>query len=91
MASKLEKARQIINEVDAEMAALFVKRMRAAELVFEHKREMGLPILDEKREAEVIERNSAQISDEVLKGYYIDYLKILWPCPAPISTVCKTV
>ena len=37
MASKLEKARQIINEVDAEMAALFVKRMRAAELVFEHK------------------------------------------------------
>ena len=77
MASKLEKARQIINEVDAEMAALFVKRMRAAELVFEHKREMGLPILDEKREAEVIERNSAQISDEVLKGYYIDYLKNL--------------
>lgn len=39
MANKLEKARQIINEVDTQMAELFVKRMRAAELVYEHKKE----------------------------------------------------
>ena len=50
MASKLEKAREIINEVDTQMAGLFVKRMRAAELVYEHKKEYGLPILDQKRE-----------------------------------------
>lgn len=75
MPSKLETARQIINEVDARMAALFVQRMRAAELVYEHKKEFGLPILDEKREAAVIERNAALIEDEVLKPYYIDYLK----------------
>ena len=73
--SKLEQARQIINETDRQMAELFVKRMRAAELVYEHKKEFGLPILDEKREAEVIERNAALVEDEVLKGYYIDYLK----------------
>ena len=77
MASKLEEARRIINEVDAEMAELFVKRMRAAELVYEHKKEFGLPILDPVREAAVIEKNSALIGDEVLKGYYIDYLKHL--------------
>ena len=75
MADKLEKARKIINEVDLEMAQLFVKRMRAAELVCEHKKEFGLPILDPKREEEVIEKNSALIEDENLKGYYIDYLK----------------
>ena len=41
MASKLEKAREIINEVDTQMAELFVKRMRAAELVYEHKKEVN--------------------------------------------------
>ena len=77
MANKLEEARKIINEVDSEMAELFVKRMRAAELVYEHKKEFGLPILDEKRENEVIAKNSALVTDEVLKGYYIDFLKNL--------------
>ena len=77
MASKLDDARKIINEVDAQMADLFVKRMRAAEMVFEHKKEFGLPILDQKREDAVIEKNSALIEDNLLKGYYIDYLKHL--------------
>ncbi len=75
MSNKLEEARRIINEVDSQMAELFVKRMRAAEMVFDYKREFGLPILDQKREDAVIERNSALVEDEVLKGYYIDYLK----------------
>ena len=75
MSNKLEEARKIINEVDSQMAELFVKRMRAAELVYEYKKEFGLPILDQKREDAVIERNSALVEDEVLKGYYIDYLK----------------
>ncbi len=77
MSSKLEEARKIINEVDTQMAELFVKRMHAAELVFEHKKEFGLPILDQKREDAVIEKNSALIEDETIKGYYIDYIKNL--------------
>jgi len=77
MANKLEEARKIINEVDAQMAGLFVKRMRAAELVCEHKMEYGLPILDQKREDAVIERNSALVDDVISKEYYIDYLKHL--------------
>lgn len=75
MSNKLDKAREIINEVDAQMAELFKKRMRAVELVYEHKKEFGLPILDEKREKEVIKQNAARIEDEVLKEYYIDFLK----------------
>lgn len=77
MANKLEDARRIINEVDSQMAELFVKRMRAAEMVFEHKKEFGLPILDKKREDAVIEKNTGLIADDVIKGYYIDYIKNL--------------
>ena len=75
MANKLEEARKIINDVDAQMAALFLKRMQAAEMVFAHKKEYGLPILDQKREDAVIAGNAARIADETLRGYYIDYLK----------------
>ena len=75
MENKLEEARKIINEVDEKMAELFVKRMRAAEMVYDHKKEFGLPILDEARESAVIEKNSNYIEDESLKGYYIDYIK----------------
>ena len=77
MSNKLEEARKIINEVDSQMVQLFVKRMRAAEMVFEHKKEFGLPILDPKREEAVIEKNTAQIEDDVLKDYYSDYIKHL--------------
>ena len=75
MENLLEEARKIINDVDTQMAELFVKRMRAAEMVYEYKKKMGLPILDQARERAVIERNTKRIEDEVLKGYYIDYLK----------------
>lgn len=77
MANKLEEARNIINQVDAQMAELFVQRMRAAEMVFQHKKEYGLPILDQKREDLVIASNSARVQDETIRGYYIDYLKHL--------------
>lgn len=77
MTNKLDEARKIINEVDSEMAELFVKRMRAAEMVYAHKKEFGLPILDQKREDAVVEKNAAMIEDDVLKGYYIDYIKNL--------------
>lgn len=75
MDNRLEEARKIINKVDAQMAELFVERMRAAELVYAYKKEYGLPILDAKREAVVIEKNASAIEDEVLRGYYIDFLK----------------
>ena len=77
MENKLDAARKIINEVDSQMAELFVKRMRAAEMVLEYKMEHGLPILDQKREDAVIARNAARIEDETIQGYYIDFLKNL--------------
>ncbi len=77
MSNKLDEARAIINRVDSQMAELFVERMRAAEMVFEHKKEFGLPIFDPEREEAVIEKNSSMIDDEVIKGYYIEHIKNL--------------
>ena len=71
----LDKARQIINEVDAEMAQLFVKRMRAAEMVAEYKMERGLAIYDAQREEEVIRRNAEKIDDQTLREYYVNFLR----------------
>ena len=50
----LQEARKIINEVDQQMAELFVRRMRAAEMVAGYKQAHGMPILDAVREEEVI-------------------------------------
>ena len=73
--NRLQKARETINRVDGEMAKLFAERMQAVAEVAAVKQELGLPILDEKREAEVIRRNAALMEDEGLKAYYIQFLE----------------
>lgn len=75
MTNKLDEAREIINRVDSQMAELFAERMKAAEMVFEYKKEFGLPVSDPKREEAVIEKNSALIEDDVIREYYIEYIK----------------
>ena len=57
------------------MRELFIERMRAAEMVAEYKKERGLPILDGAREDEVIRRNSEAVEDEVIREYYVNFLK----------------
>lgn len=71
----LEEARKIINEVDAEMANLFVKRMKAVEMVAEHKKIYGLPVLDEAREAAVVRKGSERVDDDTLREYYVSFIK----------------
>ncbi len=73
--NSLDEARRQINEIDREMAALFVKRMKAAEAVAEYKMERGLAIYDAAREEEVIRRNSSFIDDECVREYYINFLR----------------
>ncbi len=72
---KLQEARKIIDEVDAQMAELFVRRMEAAEIVAEHKKAHGLPIFDANREAEVIRSGAERIENDDLRGYYTDFLR----------------
>ena len=71
----LEKAREIISAVDAEMAVLFEKRMNAARLVAAYKQQNGLPVFDGAREQLLLEKGSARITDEALRSYYVSFLQ----------------
>ncbi len=73
--NKLDQARLLINETDSEMARLFEQRMEAVRLVAEHKKENGLPIDDFEREEAIIRKNSALISDEEFRSYYVNFLR----------------
>ena len=75
MAKDLLKVRKEINEIDKEMAALFVRRMAAVRDVAEYKAENNLPIYDKKREAEVIEANSRLVENDELREYYKKFLR----------------
>ncbi|MBR4753866.1 MAG: chorismate mutase [Lachnospiraceae bacterium] len=72
---ELEKYREVINDIDKEMAALFEKRMGCAKLIAEYKRENNLPVKDEKREAVLILRNKGLLKDRALDDYYEKFFK----------------
>lgn len=69
----LSVARARINEIDAQIAPLFEKRMRAVEDVIAYKIKHGLPIFDAAREDAVLERNAALIKNEAYRLYYMDF------------------
>ena len=71
----LEEARREINEVDAQMAELFVRRMRAAEKVATYKKEHALPVLDAAREEQVIQANAKIVEDDILREYYVNFIR----------------
>ncbi len=73
--NSLDNIRKEINEIDRQMAELFVRRMKAAQAVAEYKKERGLAILDEARENEVIRRNSSLVEDEQIREYYVNFLQ----------------
>ncbi len=72
---KLQQARAIISEVDAQMASLFERRMEAAALVAQYKQEHGLPIFDGAREKEILEQGAARVSDPALREHYARFLQ----------------
>ena len=68
--NKLEKARLVIDEIDSEIIKLFEKRMATVKDVIEFKIENNMPILDNNREAAMLEKNLTKISNEEYKKYY---------------------
>ena len=60
----LHAARATIDRVDAQMAQLFCERMAAAAAVAEYKKQVGLPVFDREREAQVLAAGAARIEDE---------------------------
>ena len=73
--TELDKAREAIDKVDAQMAALFEQRMRAVESVAEYKMEHGLPVLDASREQAVLDKNRKYITDPRYEEGYMAFQK----------------
>lgn len=73
--NELEQARQDIDRIDRQMAALFEERMQAVGRVALYKQQNDLPILDEGRETRVIEKNRGLIRDSELRDLYEEYIR----------------
>ena len=71
----IKVAREKINEIDKAMAKLFCERMEAVKEIADFKAEHSLPILDAARENEIINSNSALVTDEHIKAHYINFIK----------------
>lgn len=69
----LKKIREEINGIDDEIAELFEKRMVLARDVAEYKRKNDMAVYDRRREREIINRVSGNVSDELSS-----YSKILY-------------
>ncbi len=72
---ELLKARNQIDVIDRQIADLFEQRMQVVGDVAKYKLKTGKPIFDASREAAVIEKNSAFIKNEDLKGDYATFMK----------------
>lgn len=71
----LQQARTEIDGIDAEMAVLFERRMRAVADVARYKAQTGKPVFDAVREAAVLDKNTARLQDEALRPYYRAFLQ----------------
>lgn len=74
--SNLDEARAAIDYVDRKMAVLFAQRMEAVADVAAYKAERGLPIQDRTREAQVLERNSARVEEDI-RPHYLRFLETI--------------
>ena len=72
---QLQQARARIDEIDAQMAALFEERMHAVGQVAQYKQRTGKAVFDPAREKQVLERGTARIEDEELRPYYHQFLE----------------
>lgn len=72
--TNLKDIRDKINELDKEMLELFTKRMKLSKEVIEYKIKNNLPILDEEREKEVINKNLSNLKNKDLEKYYLEFI-----------------
>ena len=75
MKTKLDEAREIINEVDSQMIDLYIKRMKAVKMVAEYKLENNMEVLDSSREDFLKIKNSKILDDKLLEKYYLEFFE----------------
>ena len=71
----LEKKREEINTIDAQLVPLFEKRIHTVEDIINYKLENNIPILDTGREAENSARTTKLIQDPQLIQYFENWYR----------------
>ncbi len=71
----LENERQEINEIDAQLTALFEKRLAVAHKIATVKYANKLPLTNVLREQEVITQQTAALQDATLAPYLTDWYR----------------
>jgi len=66
--TELEQYRTEIDKINNELTKLFVERMSLSGKISEYKKKNSLPVLDEKRESEIIKAQLENVPDN-LKEY----------------------
>lgn len=72
---ELKDARLAIENIDRQMALLFEERMKCSYDIADYKKKNNIPIFDESREKELIERNEQFIEENTLKPYYRKFIR----------------
>ncbi len=72
----IEELRKEINEINTQLLDLFIRRMEVSKEVALYKQANNLPILDRKREEEILQNVVDKTPDE-LKSYSLEYFKKL--------------
>ena len=71
----IDDCRKEINEIDAQMAELFKRRMEMSRSIGEYKKEHMLPVKDAAREEAILAKGRDRIADKELEPYYRDFQK----------------
>ena len=60
----LDQIRKDIDQIDQELVALLERRMVCVGQIVEYKEQQSLPVLDQRREREVLEKVGSLVTDE---------------------------
>ena len=66
----LDQIRKDIDQIDQELVALLERRMVCVGQIVEYKEQQGLPVLDQGREREVLEKVGSLVTDEQYRATY---------------------
>ena len=84
----MEELRNKLNEIDDEIVKLYLRRMEIVAHIAREKILKGLPIENEKREKEILERVTAGVTSEV-KKYLLSLFEIIFETSKEYQTELK--
>ncbi|MBR4163665.1 MAG: chorismate mutase [Solobacterium sp.] len=68
--TRLDKDREMIDEIDRQLVELFEKRFAIVKDIIDYKIEKRMPILDSGREAEIVQKNCDRIENDDIRPYF---------------------